>query len=135
MRRTKLQDAVTHGDLPMMRKLLCEGVELRGIDKQGRTALHYAAMVGNVEAIQLLCAAGAELEAREDVDDHTPLYTAAYHSTAEAVTALLEAGADIDAVTYEPSPEGVSGISVMVTAKIYNSKEVCDVLRDWEAKT
>ena len=61
------------------------------------SGLHAAAYEGNLEALQTLIAAGADLETR-DSWGRTALHLAAYRSEVAAVAALAEAGADMNAL-------------------------------------
>jgi ankyrin repeat protein len=61
----------------------------------GDTPLHIAATWGDVEAIEMLVRAGAEVDAIGDLDS-TPLYTAVLHGHAAAARTLVEAGASRD---------------------------------------
>jgi len=67
----------------------------------GMTALHYAAYENNPEAVKVLIAGGAKVDAR-DVEDFprggggTPLFFALRSGCYEASLALLQAGADVN---------------------------------------
>jgi len=61
----------------------------------GRTALHWAAAVNNVEALLTLVQRDANKDA-QDSYDQTPLFLAAREGSREAVRALLDAGANRD---------------------------------------
>ena len=56
------------------------------------TPLHIVATWGDVEAIEMLARAGADVDAVGDLDS-TPLYTAVLAGHAAAARTLLEAGA------------------------------------------
>ncbi len=66
-----------------------------GVDRAGRTPLHYAAADGNVALVNELLAAGMDGEVTDD-DRWTPLHFAAQKGAAEVVRSLLEAGAAVD---------------------------------------
>lgn len=59
--------------------------------------LHRGALLGDVEAIRSLVAAGAELEQR-DGNGRTPVHVAAFASNDAALEALAAAGADMNAL-------------------------------------
>ncbi|KAL1550234.1 protein VAPYRIN-LIKE-like [Salvia divinorum] len=64
-------------------------LDLNAVDMQGSTALHIAALNGNVEAIQFLISVGADV----DVTDHdgwTPLHFAAENGHLDVVERLLD---------------------------------------------
>ncbi|VDO91190.1 unnamed protein product [Heligmosomoides polygyrus] len=62
---------------------------------KGRTALHYAAQVNNVQMIEFLISRDANKDA-QDLEDRTPLFLAASHGHVEAVEALVRAGASLE---------------------------------------
>lgn len=70
---------------------LC-GSDLAATDALGRTLLHQAASAANVEAVEYLCAAGADVNA-PDNDRNTALHLCAA-AGGQAAAALLAAGAD-----------------------------------------
>jgi ankyrin repeat protein len=72
-----------------------------GADKEancaaGRTALHYAAVNGHVEAITVLVQAGADTDAK-DATGRTPLHHAASEGHVEAIKAFVQLGANKEA--------------------------------------
>jgi ankyrin repeat protein len=65
--------AVEAGDMECVRALLLAHPELaRARDSDGATALHHAAFHGNRYIVSLLCANGADLNARDGRFDATP---------------------------------------------------------------
>ena len=78
--------------------LIVEGAFLEARDRAGRTPLHWAAMKKNMETVNALIDAGADLNARDNYRGYTPLHWAAIGSkNDEVVSALLMAGADPNA--------------------------------------
>ena len=69
-------------------------------DAHGRSALHEAALAGNVDALDALLAAGADANARDD-QARTPLLDAARGAHAAALESLVAAGADVGALDAE----------------------------------
>ena len=61
----------------------------------GYTPLHWATSYGNAEMVQLLIAAGADVDTRSE-SGITPLQNAAGSGTAEMVQLLITAGADVN---------------------------------------
>ncbi len=77
-------------------KLLDKGARIEGAteaDRPGWTPLHYAAAAPGSQALVLLLARGARVDARSP-NGTTPLMMAAQYGTEDAVFALLKQGAD-----------------------------------------
>ncbi|MBA0768384.1 hypothetical protein Gotri_017186, partial [Gossypium trilobum] len=53
------------GDTKGVEDLLNEGMDVNGIDLDGRTALHVAACEGHVEVVKLLLSRNANIDARD----------------------------------------------------------------------
>ncbi|MBX3386822.1 MAG: ankyrin repeat domain-containing protein [Phycisphaeraceae bacterium] len=68
-----------------------------GIDRLGRTPLHYAALDGDDTLIQRLLTDGLDPNLADD-NGWTPLHFACQSSSAKAVRALLDAGANVNAM-------------------------------------
>ena len=84
--------ASERGHLEIMRLLLEARANIDGRDMVGgQTALHHACGGGNVEAVSLLLAAGANKDAVSD-SGYTPLHMACRCRHAKVVRLLLEAG-------------------------------------------
>lgn len=82
------------GEGAALAQLLKGDAKLRDVRTPlGSTPLHLAAMNPDLSAMDVLLAAGADLNAR-DVDGSTPIHMAAYASRAGHVQRLLQAGAD-----------------------------------------
>ena len=65
-------------------------------DREHRTALHYAAMDGDVEAVDQLIEAGSNVNAADD-GGYTPLHFAAQYLRSEVITLLIAHGASLEA--------------------------------------
>ena len=70
--------------------------ERAGVDRMGRTELHYAAGDGNMEATRALIVGGARVDLPDD-NGWTPLHFAAQAYSVPVAEALLAAGASVDA--------------------------------------
>ena len=79
-------------------------------DAANDTPLHYAAHWGDVRAIEILVAAGAEIDAH-GAHDATPLLTAVTHGHYAAAVRLLELGASADEATALGSPASAAAQS------------------------
>ncbi len=101
--------------LPRLRRSACGSVAHLDpvtdamLASTGRTALHYAAMHGRVEALQALAAAGGGVNAADTRGHFTPLHLAADAGQCEAIAALLALGASLEART-------IKGFSPLVLA-------------------
>ena len=92
-------DAAMRQDADTVRGLIARGGDPDAAHGDGMTALHWAARHGDVEVVELLLDAGADVEARTRLGGHTPLHVASRSARAAVVAALLEAGADATAIT------------------------------------
>ncbi len=72
--------------------------DINAVDKYGETALHRAAVKGDVKEVERLLASGANVDARTKYEKSmSPLHFASQHGHLDVVRALLKGGADIDA--------------------------------------
>ena len=92
-------DAAMHDNRDEVRTLLKQGADVNAAQGDGLTALHWAALKGDVELAQMLVYAGANLKATTRLDAFTPLLMAAKDGDAAMVEALVNAGADTNAAT------------------------------------
>ena len=67
------------------------------LDQAGRSALHYAALDGDVDRVIELIAHGADVNLVDTAGGHTALHFAAQGQHSETAQALLSAGAEVDA--------------------------------------
>ncbi len=89
--------------------------------------LHRAAFYGNLEQVQSLLNAGANVNA-VDKYGFTPLHRAAGNGQGAVVNLLLERGADMTLATQE----GETPLSV---AERRDHKEIAPLLKNWAAKS
>ncbi len=93
----RLIDAAKRRDTPAIRTLIAGGADTNVRFGDGSTALHWAAYWDELEMVELLLAAGAQVDAS---DDHgvTPLWLACANGARPSmVDRLLRAGADANA--------------------------------------
>ena len=76
-----------------VRALLKGGADVNAAQADGMTALHWAALNGDLATIDLLLLAGATRESLTRVGAYTPLHLASQRGHAGAVAKLLDAGA------------------------------------------
>ena len=67
-----------------------------GVDRLGRTSLHYAALEGDAGRVRQLLATGLAADAPDD-NGWTPLHFAAQSTAADVTALLLNAGASVAA--------------------------------------
>jgi ankyrin repeat protein len=67
-----------------------------GVDRMGRTALHYAALNGDLPEVQRLLASGLDCRAKDD-NGFTPLHFSTQSNCIPVSEALLYAGAEVNA--------------------------------------
>jgi ankyrin repeat protein len=94
---TVLHQAAKHGHEKLVRLLLLLGKEanLEEKDNEGRTALHWAALEGNMIVAQLLVENRANIEMR-DSSGQTALHIAAENNHKAIVKLLLDKGSNVD---------------------------------------
>ena len=92
--------AAKAGDAPAIRVLLGRDATLVAArDRDGSTPLHCAVWKGHLAAVELLLAAGADVNAHNE-NDHwgtTPLHAAAHANQAAIARLLIDRGAEINA--------------------------------------
>lgn len=107
---------------PMCKLLIEAGAELELVDKDGRTALHYAVTKSSpsTETIEGLLHAGANVNHVNEVG-LVPIHEASFLASGSAIELLIAHGADVDAVTH-------SGSRAIDTAVYRNTHEVFSTL-------
>jgi ankyrin repeat protein len=70
-------------------------IDRPGVDRMGRTPLHYAALDGDAERVRKLLASGLTSDAADD-NGWTPLHFAAQSNAAAVTDLLLKAGASVE---------------------------------------
>jgi ankyrin repeat protein len=91
--------AAKNGSAQMLDLLLKAGAEADTANGTGTTPLMLAAASGKVDAVQVLLAHGANVNAREKTWGETPLMFAAAMNRAEVVKLLISKGADAKVTT------------------------------------
>ena len=94
---TRVADAAMDGNKELLRSLIKQAADVNSSQGDGMTALHWAALHGDAENVQLLINAGANLRAVTRLGSYSPLYMAAKTGSAPAIDMLLKAGADAKA--------------------------------------
>jgi uncharacterized protein len=89
-------------------------------DDASRTAMHYAAINGNLQIIAILIKANAKLDPVDPLGD-TPLHLAAEQNQTEAGKLLLDAGAEVD-------PQNKNGLTPLMIAASHGNLELVRAL-------
>lgn len=66
------------------------------VDRDGKQPIHYAAMGGQIEALEMLLGKGAQLDATDNAGK-TPLHSAVLSGNVDMIANLKEKGADLNA--------------------------------------
>ena len=90
-----------------MSKSLETTKDIDAVDEYGLTALHHAVEKGDLEEVERLLAAGANVDARTADLCTTPLIIATTYQHFDVMRLLLNRGADIDACDATGSENGL----------------------------
>jgi ankyrin repeat protein len=124
--RTVLMRAAENGYRDITEFLLSKGVSVDLKDKDGMTALIYAAMWNQISVVEILIAKGAAVNIK-DKAGMTPLHYAASNGHRETVEYLLLKGADISA-------KDKSGKTPLKWANDGSFSEIAELLKNKGAK-
>src|SRR5689334_23334963 len=91
---TRLSIAAMNGDRATVEALLKQNVDVNAPQGDGSTALHWASDKEDLELVQLLIKAGADVNAKTRLAGITPIFMAAKNGNASIIQLLLKAGAD-----------------------------------------
>lgn len=116
----RLVDAARKADVAAVRVLLKQGVDPSSRQKDGTTALHWAAYRDSLECADLLIRAGADVNVANDLGA-TPLWPAALNGSASMVRRLLEAGAN-------PNAALTLGETIVMTAARTGNADIVEQL-------
>lgn len=117
----RLVEAAKKPDLPAVRSLIAQHVDVNAPDVDGTTALHWAAHLNNLGMADLLLHARANPNLANRYG-YTPLFLAAENGSAPMIGRLLKAGADPNASL----PEGQTAL--MTVARTGSSDAVNELL-------
>jgi ankyrin repeat protein len=92
-------DAAMRHDTDQVKALLRDGADVNAAQGDGMTALHWAALNGDLETMNVLLYAGATAEPLTRIGRFTPLHLASSRGHASVVSRLLEAGGKPGVVT------------------------------------
>jgi ankyrin repeat protein len=115
-----LVEAAKDADWPHLRQLIGESASVNALYGDGSAALHWASYHDNLEIVELLLSAGANVDVTTDLGV-TPLWLAAENGNTELVEKLLAAGANANVALR-------SGETVLMTATAAGNAEVISLL-------
>jgi ankyrin repeat protein len=121
--KTPVADRAMAGDREAVRALLHQGVDVNAAQGDGMTALHWAALSGDVDMAQMLLYAGANVKASTRLGAFTPLVLAAKSGQASMVSTLLEAGGN-------PNDTTTNGTTPLMLAAASGSADAVAALLD-----
>src|SRR6476646_2615464 len=101
-------DAAMDGNRDAVKALLKQAADVNAAQGDGMTALHWAAMNGDLDLAQMLIVAGANVKATTRLGSYTPLYLASQQGHGNIVQALIKAGGDVKTGT----PNGTTPLMV-----------------------
>lgn len=98
---TKLTNAIKNGDVEEVRNLLAEEVDIEEeVEYDNRdlygSALAWASYLGKLELVQLLIAAGANINKQDGMKERTPLMWASTNGHLDIMRELLAQGAEME---------------------------------------
>ena len=85
----RVANAAMKGDKEAVRGLLKQAADVNAARADGMTALHWAALNGDVEMTDMLLYAGANVRAATRLGNYTPLFMASKSGAAAVIGALL----------------------------------------------
>ncbi|CAI8050722.1 Putative ankyrin repeat protein MM_0045, partial [Geodia barretti] len=123
----ELRSGSQRGDFERVMSLITAGVNVNVFDRDGDSALMWAARKGRTEVVSLLLEAGANTNLQNKIG-FSPLMFAARKGGTEVVSLLLEAGANTNL-------QNKSGYSALMMAAVYGRTEVVSLLQEAGANT
>ncbi len=110
--------------------------DLKAVTRQGFTAMHFAARVGDLETVKLLLAAGVDVNLLTDPGGYTPLLVAAMRAQVDLAVYLLEHGADpnIDAAGMTPLHWASTSWEGFASNPVYGFEDPMSGIPDRRAK-
>lgn len=81
----------------IINQVIDAGIDVNATNEDGQTPLHLAVLNKSYDKIPILIAAGAEVDAVDELNNSTPLHLACKYRDIQAAAHLLDAGADVHA--------------------------------------
>jgi len=119
----RVPEAAQQGDGQAVRSLIDQKADVNAAQGDGMTALHWAAFKDDLETVQVLLQAGANVKATTRNGALTPLIMASRNGNAAMIAALLKAGSDVNTATAD-------GMTALMAAAVSGNVEAAKVLLD-----
>ena len=87
-----IYDAVRDGNIEAVKQHIAAGTDVNAQDDEDMTPLHYAALTGHKETVELLITKGADVNAKENLIRKTPLDAAIFQRDPETADLLRKHG-------------------------------------------
>jgi uncharacterized protein len=97
--RAPVAEAAERRDATAIHALLKQGADVSAAQADGMTALHWAALHGDLDLAAMLLVAGANVRATTRLGAYTPLHLASRAGNRALISALADGGADVQART------------------------------------
>ena len=128
---TSIHDAVFLENIGAIKQHLAAGTDVNAKGYRGRTSLHWAALTGRKEIVDLLIDRGADVKVKDD-KDLTPLHYAAGKGHKEIAEWLIAEGADVNA----KDDNGTTPLDrATMPNSPFNTTETANLLRQHGGKT
>ena len=127
-----LDQALMQGDAAQVKALLSQGADPNTLIPGVGPAILFACTTGNVEAVQVLVDAKADVNAMGSISGFTPLMMAAQLGNKALVEILLKAGADVN-IAHQVNGQA-SGLNALKMAQNGGFAEIVDILKSAGAK-
>jgi len=124
-----IQVAIIRGNFAAVKQHLATGVDVNTKNEQGRGwyLIHYAALDGHKEIVELLIAEGANVNAKAN-NGKTSLHNAAYRGHKEIAELLIANGADVNGKDF-------ANKTPLDTSTHYEKPEITTLLREHGGKS
>ena len=119
--------AAKNGDIKNVRELLANGADVDAKDKDGETALHWAACSGKVDIATFLIENGADVDAKSNYGK-TALHWAAFFGHVDVAKILIENGVNVNVKNKNNDTAVEVAIRYghhQIAELIENSKKIC----------
>lgn len=90
----ELSRVAYYGDANLIPSLIARGENIHEVDTAGNTPLHWAAIGGRLDSVEILIANNADVNI-QNLKGKTPMHLACFFNRDKMVEAFIKAGADL----------------------------------------